>query len=59
MTQRRTASSTVAIGTASIFLALAALVGALSDDAGALGHRWSLRGALLTSAKTPRSAREG
>ena len=51
MTKRRTASSSVAIGTATIFLALAALVSFLSDDPTLLGHAWSLRGTLVPSAK--------
>ncbi len=51
MTTRRTASSTVAIGTAAIFVALAALISSLSDDPAVLGKAWSLRGTLVPSAK--------
>ncbi len=51
MTTRRTASSTLAIGAAALFLSLAALVSFVSDDSVALGHAWSLRGTLVPSAR--------
>ena len=47
----RTASSTLAFGAATLFLAVAALVSFISDDPGAIGHAWSLRGTLVPSAK--------
>ena len=49
--KNRTPSSSVAIGTAMLFLAVATLVSFLSDDPTLLGHTWSLRGTLVPSAR--------
>ena len=50
-TRRRTPSSTVALGAATLFLAVAAMVSFLADDGASVGRGWSLRGTLLPGAE--------
>ena len=52
----RTSSTTVAIGTATLFLALAGLASFLADDRNALGGAWRLRGALIPTAEAGAAA---
>lgn len=54
---RRTSSSTIAIGTASLFLAVAAVVSFLADDRVAIGSGWTLRGALIPAAEASAASR--
>lgn len=53
-TRRRTASSTFALGAATLFLVVAAAVSFLADDGGLVGRGWSLRGTLIPGAEAQR-----